>query len=386
MMSLVGRTALHFLIFFVLTPTRSQDIYLDGRLISPVSVIRERLGRNFGPPPWNHVVIAREFYDFIAEAKLRGAISTLDAMVDQLVDAFRENCVGGGLELARSSRKARDKYVLSRESPSQLGVDGYALSRRPVVPGITERYFVDAGCHHPFRLSNTWLLERAGWVGVAIDANNLADLFEKRKRTRFVQALLWSEGGAELQFAARPGVADGDTTSVEASPFDGLVDTLGTYRRQVLDGEPGGLGGARVRAQTTSTLASVLDRVGAPPLVDFLSLDVEGAELEVLRTFPFNRYRFGLICLEHNYEEPKRSLLRDLLVGQGYIYAGAVLFDDIYEWPIDSGEMVSAAGTEAAFSSMGPCSDVSDRSVPCWGYRDGNAVDGAAVFSGWSGV
>lgn len=63
-----------------------------------------------------------------------------------------------------------------------------------------------------------------------------------------------------------------------------------------------------------------------------MSLDVEGAEFEVLKSFPFHRYAFRLLCLEHNFEEPKRGLLRGLLESHGYAWRGEVLFDDVFEW------------------------------------------------------
>ena len=50
------------------------------------------------------------------------------------------------------------------------------------------------------------------------------------------------------------------------------------------------------------TLTAILDEANAPRFIDFLSLDVEGAELEVLKGLDHDRYRFGLICIEsRNY-------------------------------------------------------------------------------------
>jgi hypothetical protein len=47
-------------------------------------------------------------------------------------------------------------------------------------------------------------------------------------------------------------------------------------------------------------------------------MDIEGAELEALKAFPFDRYRVGSWTIEHNREEPKRSQIVALLESHGY--------------------------------------------------------------------
>jgi hypothetical protein len=85
------------------------------------------------------------------------------------------------------------------------------------------------GCHHPVRGSNTWLLESVGWFGVAVDANPLASAYARhRPRTRFVEALLWSESGQEQEFASSR--QDGE----DQSAFDGVLMTLGAHKEKVL--------------------------------------------------------------------------------------------------------------------------------------------------------
>lgn len=49
-----------------------------------------------------------------------------------------------------------------------------------------------------------------------------------------------------------------------------------------------------------TTMTDILDRSNAPNLMDFLSLDVEGAELEVLKGLDFNTYNFKYMLVEHN--------------------------------------------------------------------------------------
>ena len=55
-----------------------------------------------------------------------------------------------------------------------------------------------------------------------------------------------------------------------------------------------------------------------PPFIQFVSLDIEGAELEALKGFPFDRHRIGALAIEHNDEEPKRTEIQALMKRHGY--------------------------------------------------------------------
>ncbi len=81
---------------------------------------------------------------------------------------------------------------------------------------------------------------------------------------------------------------------------------------------------------TTVTLDELLARAGAPPFIHYVSIDVEGAELEVLKGFSLGRYRVGAFTIEHNFEEPKRTEIRSLLERNGYRLARARQWEDWY--------------------------------------------------------
>jgi hypothetical protein len=61
-----------------------------------------------------------------------------------------------------------------------------------------------------------------------------------------------------------------------------------------------------------------LDKYDSPREIDYLSIDTEGSEYEILKEFNFNKYIFRVITVEHNYM-PVRQRLNDLLIGAGYI-------------------------------------------------------------------
>ena len=81
----------------------------------------------------------------------------------------------------------------------------------------------------------------------------------------------------------------------------------------------------------TISLLDVLEKAKAPSFIDYMSLDTEGSELEILKAFNFEKYTFGLIDVEHNYVEPRRSEIKTLLLSNGYIYKGENKWDDMYK-------------------------------------------------------
>jgi hypothetical protein len=108
---------------------------------------------------------------------------------------------------------------------------------------------------------------------------------------------------------------------------------------------------AGLRSQITRRLISVdtinptelLDRHGAPEQIDYLSLDVEGCEMIVLKAIDFQRYRIALLSIEHNHDEAKRDAIRSFLGELGYGVAD-LYNDDLFFHP----EMLEQA-TSGAF-------------------------------------
>ena len=74
--------------------------------------------------------------------------------------------------------------------------------------------------------------------------------------------------------------------------------------------------GERYAVQTIS-LVDLLDHWRAPRMIDYLSIDTEGSEFDILSSFDFAAYDIRLITVEHNHTD-KRQELFDLLTSKGY--------------------------------------------------------------------
>ena len=81
----------------------------------------------------------------------------------------------------------------------------------------------------------------------------------------------------------------------------------------------------------TISLNELLVKYNAPHRIDYLSIDTEGSEFEILRHFDFSKHYFQVITCEHNYT-PMRDKIFDLLSKNGYvrIYQKISKWDDWY--------------------------------------------------------
>jgi hypothetical protein len=79
---------------------------------------------------------------------------------------------------------------------------------------------------------------------------------------------------------------------------------------------------------TSTTLEQILTHANAPEFIHYISLDIEGGELEALKAFTFGRYEVGALTIEHNFDETRRNQIRALLASKGYRRVRSVVQDD----------------------------------------------------------
>lgn len=187
--------------------------------------------------------------------------------------------------------------------PSQLGQDAWVMCVHPT-PG----YYVDLGAHRARQISNTWALDKQGWTGLCVDPFPLDYQTENRSCT-VAKVVVAGSSGLTVSFHT-------------AQEYGGIADHLDLHRDTAAS--------YPVTNLTTVTLLELLQQQGAPKHIEYLSIDVEGAQHVVLKAFDFTAYTFGLLTVEHNNEEPKRSFIKELLEHHGYVRCAAIEFDDWY--------------------------------------------------------
>lgn len=156
-------------------------------------------------------------------------------------------------------------------------------------------YFLDIGAHDGINISNTYLLEsKYGWTGLCIEANPITFAELKRNRRAKCLNVCLDDSEGEVNFALRDvmgGIVDPSLDNTESTANVGKIIKLRTV-----------------------PLINVLKENKAPSIIDYLTIDVEGAEERILGKFNFKEYMFRCITIERPTE-----LLRVLFKSNGYV-------------------------------------------------------------------
>ncbi|MSX51312.1 MAG: hypothetical protein F2689_00775 [Actinobacteria bacterium] len=161
-------------------------------------------------------------------------------------------------------------------------------------------WFVDVGACNPKYLSNTFLLETDfGWNGLLIEPSpESVQLLRKFRKCAVIPVAISSKSSVKLEIAIEP---EFNTTNAADQKHHRLFKTSGRTIR--VEG---------------STLSKVFVMNCVPDDFEYLSIDCEGDELEVLKTNDWLRFKPKLISVNHNFRSDRVSVRR-LLEGEGYI-------------------------------------------------------------------
>lgn len=208
----------------------------------------------------------------------------------------------------RKSPRSRDdlwQFVayamnMARLSRAQLFQDVWALwmSGRK-----REGFFVEFGAADGVYLSNTYMLEKTmGWRGVLAEPN-----------PRFHQSLADNRGCAVSRKCVYG--RSGETVSLLLAEVGELSRIAGVHADDAT--ADGKRRVSEVVEVETISLNDLLIQHEAPKEIDFMSIDTEGSELDILEAFDWDRWDVRSIVLEQNHG-PTRDRLRALLPAHGY--------------------------------------------------------------------
>lgn len=168
--------------------------------------------------------------------------------------------------------------------------------------------FVDVGFADGVVGNNTVLLDIMGWKGLGIDL--FPKNYASRTNTTIETACIY-KNQEEVTFSC-------------AGDWGGISQHIDKCKDM-----PEVIGSKKITT-TTQTLDHFLVLHNFPNKIEYLSLDTEGSEYEILSTFPFDKYTFGCITYEHNHEEEKRNKVRKLLESKEYIFDRNLVVDDCF--------------------------------------------------------
>jgi len=178
--------------------------------------------------------------------------------------------------------------------------DIFVMSQRGFPSG---GFFVEVGATDGVHFSNTLLMEtNYRWRGILAEPATIwhQKLFESR-RCVIDHHAVWSLSGQKLEF------------------LESQVPTLSSLAARLPEDmhSSARIQGSRYFVDSIS-LTDLLHNHSAPSDIEYLSLDTEGSEFEILSAHRFDQYSFKIITVEHNYTNARHQLLT-LLEDQGYM-------------------------------------------------------------------
>lgn len=182
-------------------------------------------------------------------------------------------------------------------------------------------FFLDIGANHPTKFSNTYLYEtKMNWKGICIEPQE--DMYklltEQRPNSIVINTGVYSEK-TELEFCKT------------ITGLSGLVNTYEKKHKHRIERESKS---ANITNQyykiNVDTIENILDKYNVNT-VDYISLDTEGSELEILKGINFDKCHINIIDVEFNYPNTLKAFqIDELLKNNGFIHDININHDRIY--------------------------------------------------------
>lgn len=171
-------------------------------------------------------------------------------------------------------------------------------------------FFLDVGGNDPIKINNTYLFEMNGWQGLAFEPiRSLAELWALQRETECLNIAI-GEDERQIEFAE---FSSHEFSSVGKCMSKENIEKSSKYLVQ------------------QKTITSILKERNIRK-VDFMSVDVEGYEMNVLKGIDFSFIDISCICIENNRRGTERPDLdlRRYIISKGYRLIGRLMIDDVF--------------------------------------------------------
>ena len=242
----------------------------------------------------------------------KSSISTYEDLAAEYQRDFRS---GEDIKflLAIPNAAIKDVLRLAPFSKSQIRQDLFVLSATNFK---RDGFFVEFGATDGISLNNSYLLETEfSWKGILAEPAKMWHKDLRTNRTAQIStSCVWSDSGRRIEFV--------EASIPELSTAEEFMKSDSHATSRLI---------SKSYTVETISLNDLLLQQNAPNTIDYLSIDTEGSELQILSKLDFSIWKFRVITVEHNFTE-QRPLIHELLVSNGYVRVceSASSFDDWY--------------------------------------------------------
>ena len=175
-------------------------------------------------------------------------------------------------------------------------------------------FYVDVGCYHPIHRNNTYLLHKKNWSGINIDTSQFSiDLFNYMRPNDFNYNCAISNKNEYIKLFYQKELSQ--LSTIEKDQAETVFQ-----------------GNIKEKEVKAFTLDEILNRDKYKnSKIDFLDIDVEGADLKALEGLSFDKFKPELVCVEIHEKKIKKSDIYNFLINKNYELLWSGVFSHIFK-------------------------------------------------------
>ena len=204
----------------------------------------------------------------------------------------------------------KHKFFIKKKSYAMDGEDTEVIN---YFKNKTKGFYVDVGCYHPIHRNNTYLLHKKDWDGINIDTSQFSiDLFDYMRPNDLNYNCAISNKNEVIKLFYQKELSQLSTTESkqEKKVFQGNI---------------------KEKEIQALTLNEILNRSKyRDSKINFLDIDVEGADLKVLEGLSFEKFKPELICVEIHEKEINESKIYKFLDDKRYKLIWSGVFSHMF--------------------------------------------------------
>lgn len=209
--------------------------------------------------------------------------------------------------LTKTKKSNIEKIIKNiNDSKSQLAQDFFVLDQ---LNFKRKGFFVEFGACDGIYLSNTYLLEKKfSWSGILCEPAKKFHKKIKKNRSCFIENKCVTVNNKIIKFV--------ETNNTELSFVENIAQGENVYIKN------------KVYEVETISINELLKKYDCPSKFEYLSIDTEGNEYNIIKDLDFNKFNPKIITIEHNYKTSERNKIYNFLIKKKY----KRIFRDISRW------------------------------------------------------
>ena len=205
----------------------------------------------------------------------------------------------------------KHKFFIQRKSYSMDNEDTAVLN---YFKNKRNGFYVDVGCYHPIHRNNTYLLHKKNWNGINIDTSEFSiDLFNFIRPKDLNYNCAISNKNEIIKLFYQKKLSQLTTTEINQAKT--------VFQGNIKEKE--------IQAYTLDNILNKSKYKGI--IIDFLDIDVEGADLKVLKGLSFDKYKPELVCVEIHEKKVNQSEIYNFLIDKDYELIWSGIFSHLFK-------------------------------------------------------